>query len=210
MNTITEQEIPVCQLQRMVLYDDDVLDILKRCFATQCGLGESSPTTKASAPQRILHISRVCGELAVSRALGDRDFKASFQAKTTCEGISNSMPRSPFISNSLMWKSSMCLPYPEDHDGTFVGDLVSNVPDFQTVRVGQDSVYDEFLLLACDGLWDVMDADDAYRVSRDLLFEKKWSAQKTAARLAELAVHLGSSDNITVIVVRFFREDNVG
>ena len=28
----------------------------------------------------------------------------------------------------------------------------------------------------------------------------------TAARLAELAIHLGASDNITVIVVRFFQE----
>jgi hypothetical protein len=33
---------------------------------------------------------------------------------------------------------------------------------------------DEFLLLACDGLWDVIDAEDAVRVTRDLLFEKKW------------------------------------
>ena len=28
-----------------------------------------------------------------------------------------------------------------------------------------------------------------------------------AARLAELAIHLGSSDNITVIVVRFFNDE---
>ena len=51
-----------------------------------------------------------------------------------------------------------------------------------------------------------MDADDALRVARGLLFEKEWPAQKVAARLAELAMHLGSSDNITVIVVRFFTD----
>jgi serine/threonine protein phosphatase PrpC len=44
----------------------------------------------------------------------------------------------------------------------------------------------------------------AIRVTHDLLFEKKWPAKKAAARLAELAIHLGSSDNITVIVIRFF------
>lgn len=43
----------------------------------------------------------------------------------------------------------------------------------------------------------------AIRVTHDLLFEKKWPAKKAAARLAELAIHLGSSDNITVIVIRF-------
>jgi serine/threonine protein phosphatase PrpC len=62
-------------------------------------------------------------------------------------------------------------------------------------------------LLACDGLWDVIDAEDAVRVTRDLLFEKKWLAKKAAARLAELAIHLGSSDNITVIVVRLIVEN---
>lgn len=204
----TEQEIPVCQLQRMVLFDDDVIDILKRCFTSQYCANETTAHAKASAPQRILQISRVCGELAVSRALGDRDFKASFHPQAENVVSPDSVLRNPAISDLIAWKSSMCLPYPSDHNGTFIGDLVSNVPDFQAVHIGQDYVYEEFLLLACDGLWDVMDADDAYRVSRDLLFKKKWSAKETAARLAELAVHLGSSDNITVIVVRFFHDSN--
>lgn len=76
-----------------------------------------------------------------------------------------------------------------------------------------------------------MDVDDAARVTRDLLFRRQWTAKRTvsmmlvkiswhtfrlsyfrlafdllmwskAARLAELAIHLGSSDNVTVIVVR--------
>jgi serine/threonine protein phosphatase PrpC len=96
------------------------------------------------------------------------------------------------------------LPFPDDRSRYFVGDLVSNIPDFQTLPIGEEGVSDEFLLLACDGLWDVIDAEDAVRVTRDLLFEKKWLVKKAAARLAELAIHLGSSDNITVIVVRFF------
>jgi hypothetical protein len=51
---------------------------------------------------------------------------------------------------------------------------MSNIPDFQTLPIGEEGVSDEFLLLACDGLWDVIDAEDAVRVTRDLLFEKKW------------------------------------
>lgn len=177
------------QLQRMVLFDQDVVDILKRCFSDRI-----QPSPKAAAPQRILHISRVCGELAVSRAIGDRDFKAAFNSQ-----------REPTIHHSGQpeWDSSLFLPYPEDHSQSFVGDLVSNEAEFQSTKVGEPGSTDEFLLLACDGLWDVMDADDAVRLTRDLLFEKGWPAKFCAQRLAELAIHLGSSDNITVIVVRF-------
>jgi hypothetical protein len=57
----TEQEIPIGQFKRMALDDDDVVDILKRCFADRY-----QPSPKASAPHRFLRISRVCGELAVS------------------------------------------------------------------------------------------------------------------------------------------------
>jgi serine/threonine protein phosphatase PrpC len=187
----TETEIPIGQLQRMVLFDEDVIDILKRCFSDRY-----QPSPKASAPQRILHISRVCGELAVSRAIGDRDFKAAFN------------PPGPSSGDDESWACPVMLPFPDDRSRYFVGDLVSSTPDFLAFPIGEEGVSDEFLLLACDGLWDVIDAEDAVRVTRDLLFEKQWPAKKAAARLAELAIHLGSSDNITVIVVRFFNRQN--
>ena len=105
------------------------------------------------------------------------------------------------------WESPLFLPYPDNHNHRFRGDLVTNTPDFHKVQLGTDGVLNEFLLLACDGLWDVMDADDAVRIVRDLLYHKKFTAKKAAARLAELAIHLGSSDNITVIVVRLISEN---
>eukprot|EP00536_Pseudo-nitzschia_multiseries_P000295 jgi/Psemu1/178255/e_gw1.4.331.1 len=110
--------------------------------------------------------------------------------------------------DSSLWETTLFLPYPENHDRLFRGDLVTNTPDFHRIRVGQEGVSMEFLLLACDGLWDVMDADDAVRIVRDLLYRKKVTAKKAAARLAELAVHLGSSDNITVVLVRLFSRDD--
>jgi serine/threonine protein phosphatase PrpC len=136
----TEQEIPISQLKRLVLEDQDVVDILKRCFADRF-----QPSPRAAAPQRIIRISRVCGELAISRAIGDRDFKARYN--NTCE-------------DNQAWDGSMFLPYPDDHNRCFVGDLVSNQPEFQSFRLGEDGIHDEFLLLACDGLWDVIDSDD--------------------------------------------------
>jgi len=198
-----EKEIPVSQIQRLALFDQDVFDILKRCFSGQ--FEPSSP--KAAAPQRIVHISRVCGELAVSRAIGDRDFKAAFNPRRQQEPSSKNSPDQS-DSEQYEWDSPLFLPYPDDHSRSFKGDLVSSQPEFESIKVGEPGVYDEFLLLACDGLWDVMDADDAARLTRGMLFEKGWSAKRTASRLAELAIRLGSSDNITVIVVRFCDRDN--
>jgi len=212
----TETEIPMGQLRRMDFHDEDVIGILKLCLHQQSkstSLTESERSTKEckAAPQRIIHISRVCGELAVSRALGDRDFKADFncspidQHETDCFETKEDSS----FSDHLLWESPLFLPYPENHNRQFRGDLVANTPDFQRLRLGTEGVSDEFLLLACDGLWDVMDADDAIRVVRDLLFRKKVTAKKAAARLAELAIHLGSSDNITVLLIRLVPKNDI-
>ena len=182
----TETEIPVSQIHRLDLYDQDVFDIFSR-----------SEKGKEASQIRMIEISRICGELSVSRALGDRDFKARFNAPYPHQTDNG--------TTKQMWDCPPFFVPPDLHNGMFQGDLVSNVPDVQSLRLGEKGVADEFLLLACDGLWDVMDMDDAVRVTRSLLFQKKWTAKKAAARLAELAIHLGSSDNITVIVIRFFQ-----
>jgi len=191
----TEKEIPIAQMQRMDFCDEDVVEILQRCFSDRY----EQPQTKKcnAAPQRILQISRVCGELAVSRAIGDRDFKAAFNSSTETTANSEGEPS---------WDCPLFLPYPDSHSRKFKGDLISAIPEIRSVRVSPNGYVDEFLLLACDGLWDVMDPDDAVRVTRGLLLGKKWPAKKAAARLAELAIHLGSSDNITVIVISFKKQ----
>lgn len=202
----TDQDIPIAQWRRMDFDDEDVLPIFNRCIRYSVGnvpssVNASERSTKecSTAPHRILHISRVCGELAVSRALGDRDFKAAYNSVSDDEEYS----MDPLNADSdPWWDSQLDFIYPNDHNHRFQGDLVSGVPDIQRFKVGESGVSDEFLLLACDGLWDVLDTDDAVRVVRDLLFRQNWTAKRAAARLAELAIHLGSSDNVTVIIVR--------
>jgi len=246
----TEREVCIGQLQRMDFCDEDVVEILQRCFSDRFDdvkkAGNDLPVAKkggaggggsngkndttekkkksTATPGRLLIISRVCGELAVSRALGDRDFKASFNElsiELNKGQLNMTMPNigdydddkdSPSDDSKkedellgCWWMGPNFLPYPPEHNFCFKGDLISAVPEVKVMTVGSDGVFDEFLILACDGLWDVMDVDDAVRVARDLLFEKRWSAKKAAARLAELAIHLGSSDNTTVILIRLFR-----
>merc|ERR1711862_404767 len=174
--------------------------------------GERSRVDSAD-PKRILKISRVCGELSVSRALGDCDFKASFNnptsntnhvATTTTnnnndDNNNNNKDLLSSKSKSEWWEGPDFLPYPKTHTQKFHNDLISGIPDIETM-----TILPGFLILACDGLWDVMDPYDAVRVTKDLLYDKHWSTKKAAARLAELAIHLGSSDNTTVIIIRFY------
>lgn len=76
---------------------------------------------------------------------------------------------------------------------------------------------DECLILASDGLWDVMTNEEACEVAkkRILLWHKKYgdtgttghgegadpAAQSAAEYLTRLAIHRGSQDNISVIVI---------
>ena len=68
-------------------------------------------------------------------------------------------------------------------------------------RLEQD---DKFIVIACDGLWDVVDGNLATRVviqQFQMHGRGPEGAKKAAEELQSLAYRLGSSDNITVLVV---------
>uniref|UniRef100_A0A0E0JLX7 protein-serine/threonine phosphatase n=1 Tax=Oryza punctata TaxID=4537 RepID=A0A0E0JLX7_ORYPU len=85
---------------------------------------------------------------------------------------------------------------------------------------------DEFLILASDGLWDVVSNDVACKIARNCLSGRTASkypesvtgstAADAAALLVELAIARGSKDNISVVVVELRRlksrtsKENVG
>ncbi|XP_052139986.1 probable protein phosphatase 2C 8 [Oryza glaberrima] len=74
---------------------------------------------------------------------------------------------------------------------------------------------DEFLILASDGLWDVVSNDVACKIARNCLSGRAASkypesvsgstAADAAALLVELAISRGSKDNISVVVVELRR-----
>ena len=109
-----------------------------------------------------VEFKRVDGDLAVSRAFGD------FQYKT-----------SPKLSPQLQ--------------------KVSPEPD---VIVHKRHNADEFLLLACDGLWDVMSNVDAAEACRTIFLEGESHMGLAAEEMVELSLEKGSRDNISAIVVK--------
>lgn len=72
---------------------------------------------------------------------------------------------------------------------------VTYVPDVFFVDIRDD---DEFLIIACDGLWDVVTSEQAVK----LVLQEGGDPIRSAAKLRDYAHALNSTDNISVIVFR--------
>lgn len=74
--------------------------------------------------------------------------------------------------------------------------LVSCEPDIKRVTVHSD---DLFLLLACDGIWDVLSEQDAIAIALPHFHDAKAAANA----IVKAAYKKGSADNLTVTVIQF-------
>ncbi|XP_076392414.1 protein phosphatase 1B isoform X2 [Megachile rotundata] len=108
-------------------------------------------------------IQRVNGALAVSRALGDYEYK-NLKDRGPCEQLVS--------------------PEPE----IFVRD--------------RDDEHDEFLVLACDGIWDVMNNEDLCNFihSRLLLTD---DLEAVTNQVIDTCLYKGSRDNMSIVLVTF-------
>lgn len=103
----------------------------------------------------------------------------------------------------------------------FLRPFVIAEPEVTFTRRGPE---DELLVLASDGLWDVMSNDMVYKVTRECLKENSppivddeeanttlFPSQSASAAtlLTRLAIGRNSGDNITVIVVDLKRTEQV-
>lgn len=104
---------------------------------------------------------RVDGDLAVSRAFGD------FQYKTRSD----------------------------------LGPKEQKVTCFPDITIHERTAEDEVLLLACDGLWDVMSSDEAVVTIREMFNDGYFNMVLVAEEMLEISLHKGSKDNISAVVV---------
>ena len=82
--------------------------------------------------------------------------------------------------------------------GPLAGDPCSALPDIVTRRLAPG---DEFVLLASDGLWCVMTSAQAVRLARRRLLACGGDAARAAREVADKALELGSTDNVTVVLL---------
>ncbi|EFN54425.1 hypothetical protein CHLNCDRAFT_36133 [Chlorella variabilis] len=79
----------------------------------------------------------------------------------------------------------------------FTGNPVTAQPDVTELAL-HDS--DEFVVVASDGLWDVMDSQEVVKLARRDL-QRGLEPQEVASKLTTLAVKRGSQDNIGVVLI---------
>ncbi|KZV53192.1 hypothetical protein F511_27558 [Dorcoceras hygrometricum] len=104
------------------------------------------------------------------------------------------------------WRVQGVLPTSRSIGDHHLKPYVSSQPE---VTVTKRTKSDDFLIIATDGLWDVVSNDVACQVVKNSLHgglgsrhsEKGRCASNAAAALVELAIAKGSRDNVTVIVV---------
>lgn len=80
---------------------------------------------------------------------------------------------------------------------------VTCLPDIYKYKLSKN---DKFMILACDGLWDVLDNQDAINFVLKYGFDESNKVKKDvniAVKLAEYALKAGSTDNITIHIVFF-------
>jgi len=147
---------------------------------------------------------RVEGDLAVSRGLGDFRFKEEADVMKGVRGNGD----------------TFCGPVGADDGGGGDGDgdtdngegeasLVPSSPGDQKVSTIPDIIvqtrsaaHDEFLVVACDGIWDVQTNLEAVRMVAELFAEGEQDMGLLCEECLDLCLRRGSKDNMTVLVVR--------
>lgn len=74
---------------------------------------------------------------------------------------------------------------------------ISAVPSIKYIKLDKT---DPFLILACDGLWDVIGHQEAVDISK-----RAQEPQHASQLLVEAALRKGSQDNITALVIKLIR-----
>jgi len=74
---------------------------------------------------------------------------------------------------------------------------ISQVPD---VFYNKITINTKYIVMACDGLWDVVDNKDLFSLLEDY---KKENSKNLAANLAQEALKKGSYDNVSIIILEF-------
>jgi len=162
--------VNVCVITSTIIYVANAGDC--RCILSTKN-GKTIPLSfdhKPTDPQELKRIEtagyyvddkRVDGRLAVSRAIGDVDFKQTY-------GLGQAEQ------------------------------AVTCAPDILEYTRTEN---DDFIIIACDGLWDVMTNEEASTFVRERRNQEHGDLRIVAQQLVENAVDIGSMDNVTSLVI---------
>jgi serine/threonine protein phosphatase PrpC len=122
------------------------------------------------------------GRLAVSRGLGDFAFK--HMASVLC-----AVDRA---------KSNI-----DDYVHT-ENQMVSSVPE---ISVLERQLHDKFIVIACDGIWDVLSNENCAKLVSTIFYEGERSVSLVCEEVLDQCYAKGSLDNMTAVLIKFSSQD---
>lgn len=146
--------------------------------------------------KRMLYTSNV-GDLRIVLYKGGRPYRLSYDHKATDINEINRV-RS---SGGLIMKNRVngVLAVTRSLGDSYMKDLVIGKPFTTSTEITDE---DEFMILACDGVWDVISDLKACEFVADILRETN-EPQIAAKKLCQFAIDNSTTDNVTVMIVKF-------
>jgi len=139
---------------------------------------------------------RVEGDLAVSRGFGDFRFKK--------EELYEAMDSDPVHFSSYNEVKNFCkkkglvgsasVVSPEDQKVTPMPDIVVQ---------SRDKEHDEFIILACDGIFDVQTNHECVALAADIFHQGESDLGLVCEEILDVCLEKGSKDNMTALLVKF-------
>jgi serine/threonine protein phosphatase PrpC len=157
----------------------------------------------------ILH-KRVMGELAITRAFGDKSFKMGIKAMLEEEADEiarglNDNDQAKDLTAPLVSAEPEIASMVSPEKAVIVVVAVSQTTvshNIYVLRVQVLSHNDEFLLLACDGLFDVFRSQDAIALARQELIAHRGEPAEVARILSDQAIRVRRSrDNVSILII---------
>lgn len=149
--------------------------------------------------KRMLYTANV-GDLRIVLFRNGKSYRLSYDHKATDTNEINRIRE----SGGLIMKNRVngVLAVTRSLGDSYMKDLVIGNPFSTSTEITAD---DEFMILACDGVWDVLSDLKACQFVADTFKKVGDDPQLAAKRLCQLAMDNTTTDNVTVMIVKFDR-----
>jgi len=182
-----------------------VAEIIKRSFAylekkiVQKDLKSGSTAVIGLFSEKRMYFANV-GDARTVLCRNGKAVRVSFDHKGTCKAERKRIEAlGGYVSDRGRVMGDIAVS--RSFGDTIAEPYITSEPFFSEYEITEQ---DEFVILACDGLWDEVTDEQAVELTKTFL-HKGGAPSKAALMLRDFALLHGSGDNISVIVI-FFRE----